>query len=108
MATLAFDTLAFSKKRRGQFTAEQADTLAEAFVAGADAQLATKIDLREVEQKLTSDIREVELKLDQKIDLRFSQLETRIVESANRTIIWLVGAMFSSAALVVAMIKLLP
>ena len=93
MSVVAFDTLAFSKKLRGQFTPEQAETLAEAFVAGVDEQLATKTDLKELELRL---------------EARTSRLEVKIAETANRTIVWTVGSIFSSAALVIALEKLIP
>ena len=97
MSVIAFDTLAFSKKLRAQFTAEQAETLAEAFVAGVDEQLATKTDIKDLELRLESRISQVEVKI--------SQVEIRVAESANRIILWTVGSIFSSAALIIAVLK---
>ena len=111
MASLAFDTLAFSKRLRGVFTPDQAETLAEAFVAGANEQLATKTDLASLEQRMDLNQRELEARLDARfaqIDLRFAQTDTRIAEGFNKVIIWLGGTIIAAAGLTVALIKLLP
>lgn len=86
MTAVAFDTLAFGKKLRGQFTTEQAETLAEAFASGANEQPATKTDLKELELRI----------------------EIKLAETVNRTILWTVGSIFSSAALIIALGKLIP
>lgn len=116
MSAAYFDTLAFSKKLRGQFTPEQAETPAEAFVAGVDEQLVTKSDLKELELRLDTRFAQVDARfaqvdgrldsLESRLDATFSRLETKIAETANRTILWTVGAIFSSAALVIAIEKL--
>lgn len=54
MTTLLFDTLAYSKKlKEAGFTAQQAEALAETQAELIDEQLATKRDLRELEERLT-------------------------------------------------------
>lgn len=104
MSAAYFDTLAFSKKLRGQFTPEQAETLAEAFVAGVNEQLATKTDLTELELRMEARFAQLEGKLESRV----VGLATNIAESANRMLMWIVGAIFSSAALIIAIEKLLP
>ena len=125
MSVAYFDTLAFSKKLRGQFTPEQAETLAEAFVAGVNEQLVTKSDLTEFELRLEARFSQIDSKFSQmdskfsqvdgrfsqlegKLDAKYSALETKIAETANRMLVWTVGSIFSSAALIVALEKLLP
>lgn len=104
MSAAYFDTLALSKKLRGQFTPEQAETLAEAFVAGVNEQLATKTDLTELELRMEARFAQLEGKLESRV----VGLATKIAESANRMLMWIVGAIFSSAALIIAIEKLLP
>lgn len=102
MSAAYFDTRAFSKKLRGQFTPEQAETLAEAFVAGVNEQLATKTDLVELELRLEARFAQ----FDGKLDSNIRGLKTKIAETANRTLVWTIGAIFSCGALFLALEKL--
>jgi predicted phage-related endonuclease len=54
MPATAFDTLAFAKRLQdGGFTAQQAEVLAQAQVELLEQNLATKLDLKEVERTIT-------------------------------------------------------
>ena len=54
MATVPFDTLDFSRRlREGGFSAEQAETMADALKSSAMTELATKTDLRDLEHRMT-------------------------------------------------------
>jgi hypothetical protein len=52
--TIAFDTLAFTKKMKSAgFSEQQAEAQAEAIAELVEGQLATKRDLKELEDRLT-------------------------------------------------------
>jgi len=54
MATVPFDTLDFTRRLRdGGFSAQQAETMADALKTSAMTELATKTDLRELEHRMT-------------------------------------------------------
>ncbi len=54
MTTLLFDTLAYSKRlKEAGFTAQQAEALAEAQAELIDERLATRRDLKELEERMT-------------------------------------------------------
>lgn len=60
MATIPFDTLDFTRQlKAGGFTAEQAETMADALKTGAMTELATKRDIQDVRTEL----REIENRL---------------------------------------------
>ena len=64
MATIAFDTLAYSKKLKAAGVPEnQAEVQAEAFAEIIEERLATKQDLKELEIALRRDMKELELRL---------------------------------------------
>ena len=62
--TLVFDTLAYSKKLKAAGVPEkQAEVQAEAFAEIIEERLATKRDLKDLENKLSRDIKESEMRL---------------------------------------------
>ena len=71
------------------------EALAQAFAETPD--LATKSDLRETESRLESRVREAELRLEAKIEA-----------SRTEIIKWFVTSLFAQAAVIVALLKLLP
>jgi phage tail tape-measure protein len=84
MTIVAFDTLKFAKRlRESGFTEVQAEALAEAIKdAGGEAELATKRDLKELENNLRRDLNEVESNL--KHDIKevkhdIQELEYRLI-----------------------------
>jgi len=57
MSALAFDTLKFAQTlKKGGFTPEQSEKLAEAFAEASTDHLARKSDLREMEMRLEAKI----------------------------------------------------
>ena len=70
MSNVAFDTLKLSRKLESAgFTRDQAVGAAEALAETMDDNVATKSDLREVKNELSSDIRDVETRLTGQIRL---------------------------------------
>lgn len=64
MATLTFDTLAYSKRLKAAGVPEkQAEVQAEAFAEIIEERLATKQDLKELENTLRRDMKELEMRL---------------------------------------------
>lgn len=64
MATITFDTLAYSKKLKAAGVPEkQAEVQAEAFAEIIEERLATKQDLKEMETTLRRDMKELEMRL---------------------------------------------
>ncbi|MGH7963078.1 MAG: coiled-coil domain-containing protein [Candidatus Binatia bacterium] len=64
MPAIAFNTLAFAKKlQEGGFTPQQAEVLAYAQAELLEQNLATKLDLKEVEANLRRDMKELETNL---------------------------------------------
>jgi hypothetical protein len=65
MPAIVFDTLAFAKKlKEGGFTDQQAEVLAQAQAELFEQNLATKLDLKELETTLRRDMKELETTLD--------------------------------------------
>jgi hypothetical protein len=63
-ASVPFDTLKFVETlEAGGFTHAQAKAAAQAFAEATSQELATKHDLKEVETRLSSEIRELELRM---------------------------------------------
>ena len=89
MTALAFDTLKFAQTlKKGGFTPEQSEKLAEAFAEASTDHLARKSDLRELEIRL-------EAKIDSKIDsLRIEGLKWLVGAIGFQTIV-ILGAMMS-------------
>ncbi len=84
--TLAFDSLAEAKKlREAGFSEEQAEAQVMLITHLVDDQLATKRDLKELEQLTVA----------------------KIAEASRDTIKWVAGLLIGQAALIVALIKLL-
>jgi len=77
MATITFDTLAYSKKLKAAgFTEQQAEVQAEAFAEIIEDRLATKQDIlilqrdiKELEASLKRDMKELELRLTVRLGL---------------------------------------
>ncbi len=91
MATaLVFDTLAYAKKLKAAGVPEkQAEVQAETFAEIIDERLATKQDLKELENNLSRDMKELELHLKHDLTLRMG------------------GMLAASIAIVAALVKLL-
>jgi len=85
MATIPFDTLDFTRQlKAGGFSAEQAETMADALKSSAMAELATKRDIGELRTDFDSKLRDLE----------------------NRVVIKLGAMMAAGAALLFAALKL--
>ena len=92
MAATTFDTLAYSKRLQELgFTREQAEGFAQIQREIIDDKLATKHDLRGLEQAISQDIKDVRAEL--------KELEYRLT-------IRLGGMMAASIAIVAALVKL--
>ena len=88
---IAFDTLAFTKKLKSAgFTEQQSETLAEAQAELIEERLATKQDIKMLEVTLRRDMKELETKL-----------EAHLIK-------WMIGVAGGQAALIVALLKMLP
>jgi hypothetical protein len=102
--SIPFDTHAFVKRLTAAGVPEaQAEVQAEALAEIALAQLATKDDLANMEQRQDSRFKELEARLDSRfkeVELRFKEVELRLTLR--------VGAMLAAAVgVIVALIKLL-
>jgi hypothetical protein len=94
---IPFDTHAFVKRLTAAGVPErQAEVQAEALAEIALAQLATKDDLSNMEQRLRSDI---------KTDIR--ELELRIAERLRQQMLWFFAAQVALFGALVAFFKLL-
>jgi hypothetical protein len=78
------------------FTEAQVEALARYF----DSQMATKADVNALQLAIEKVRADVELKI--------AALELKIVETKAEIIKWVVGLLIAQAALIVALIKLLP
>jgi predicted phage-related endonuclease len=126
MPTLAFDTLAFAKKlQEGGFTVQQAEVLAQAQAELFEQNLATKLDLKEIERtiaevganlrreikeletRLTRDMKELETRLTR--DMK--ELETRLTRDMKdleyRMVIKLGSLMLAGITVMATLVKLL-
>ncbi|HXW72621.1 MAG TPA: coiled-coil domain-containing protein [Methylocella sp.] len=82
MSAVLFDTLRLSRtlREKGHFTAEQAETLAEALGEATHEELATKADLATLNAALKSDIAEARAELKTEISELRTELKTDIAE----------------------------
>jgi len=75
MATLAFDTHAFVKElTQAGMPEAQAEVLARSQATLIDEKLATKQDLKELEERLRRDMKELELRLKHDLTLRLGSM----------------------------------
>ena len=111
----AFNSLNLARRLESAgFPIKQAQDMAAAHAEAAaewqgNLDLANKSDLQNLEvsaktelHKLEADLRRVEGALRQDIQ----RLETRIVEKANDTIKWIIGAMIAIASVVITLVQL--
>lgn len=86
MTTLTFDTLAYAKKLKSAgFTEAQAEAQAETIIALITEELATKTNLKELDNSLTIRMKELEdslnskmKELDNSLTFRMKELETKL------------------------------
>jgi hypothetical protein len=98
MTTLTFDTLTYVKRLRAVgVPEEQAEIQAETMKELITEQLATKLDLKELETNLKRDMKEMELRL-----------ENKIADSRTETIKWVAAMLVAQAGLIAALVKLFP
>ena len=105
MATIAFDTLKYSKRLKDAGVPEkqaEAEALAEVLEINLN-ELTTKRDMKEMETALRRDLGEAESRL--KHDLELMRLELRDLE--RRMTIKLGGLMVVAVGAVAALVKLL-
>ena len=75
MATLAFDTHAFVKElTQAGMPEAQAEVLVRSQATLIDEKLATKQDLKELEERLRRDMKELELRLKHDLTLRLGSM----------------------------------
>lgn len=95
MTTIVFDTLAFSKKLRAAGVPEkQAEVQAEALAEIFDENLATKKDLKQLENALKKDIKELE----QNQNLKMAELKNELIK-------WVFGISMAQAAIIISTLK---
>lgn len=93
MATITFDTLAYSKRLKAAgVPEEQAEVQAETFAEIMEERLATKYDI----ELLRRDMKEME-----------PGLKKDIAASKSETIKWVAGMLIVQAGLIAALVKLL-
>jgi predicted phage-related endonuclease len=119
MPAIAFDTLAFAKKLQdGGFTVQQAEVLAQAQAELFEQNLATKLDLKELETSLRRDLKELEVNLrrDMKeLEARFTrdikELETKLTHDMKdleyRMVIKQGSLMLVGITVIATLVKLL-
>ena len=75
MASITFDTLAYTKKLKAAGVPEkQAEIQAETFAEIIEERLATKQDLKEMEITLRRDMKELELRLKHDLTIRMGTI----------------------------------
>ncbi len=105
MPAVLFDTLRLSRtlREKGHFTAEQAETLAEAFGEAAHEDLATKADVAALRSELKSEI--ANLRAELKTDI--AEVKAEIAGVKAEILKWMVGAIgFQTAAILATIVGL--
>lgn len=101
MATITFDTLAYTKKLKAAGVPEkQAEVQAETFAEIIEERLATKRDLKELEMSLKRDIKELELAMKSNLERSLASVKSEIIK-------WVAGMLVAQAAIVATLVKLL-
>ncbi len=109
MGAIAFDTHLFVKRLTEAGMPEpQAEVLAANQAELINEKLATKQDLKELELALKRDMKELEVALKIGIAEVKHDLTLKISESQTSTLKWVGGLLIGQAALIVALIKLIP
>ncbi|MEO5357831.1 MAG: DUF1640 domain-containing protein [Nitrospirae bacterium YQR-1] len=94
--SVIFDTHAYVKKLKAVgFTEEQAEVQTEVLSELLEKNLATKLDLKELESKLARDLKELE-----------SRLEVKIESSKSDIIKWVAAMLVAQASLMAVMFRL--
>lgn len=97
MASMAFDTLRYSKRLRAVgFTEEQAEAQAEALGEAIRDTLVTKADLNEAVHKLQLEITELR-----------SEFRTEIRDVQTNILKWIIPLMIGQTAVIAALVRLL-
>ena len=107
-----FDTLTYAKKlQEAGFTEQQAEAQAEALRAVVEENLATKLDLKEMEGRLLHeielvrrDVKEMETRLQQEIELLRRDVEISLKEMKTRITLRLGGLVVAGVTVLGAMI----
>ncbi|MGH7964267.1 MAG: hypothetical protein ACRERD_20995 [Candidatus Binatia bacterium] len=108
MPAIAFNTLAFAKKlQEGGFTAQQAEVLAYAQAELLEQNLATKLDLKEVEANLRRDMKEMETSLRRDMKEIEAGLRRDMKDLEYRMLIKLGSLMVVGITAVATLVKLL-
>ena len=104
MSAIAFDTLAYAKKLKLAGVPEaQAEVQAEAMAELVEERLATKRDLRELEERRNNQMRAMEERLNKKMQ----ELEYKIQELEYKLTVRLGSMMVVAVGLVAALVKIL-
>jgi hypothetical protein len=106
MSTLTFDTLKFAGVPATHAEAE-ANALSEIFETNL-GELATKVDLREVETNLRHEIGDLRKDMDAKFEKTESALRQEISGMKFKLLKWLIGLAIAQAGLLIGLLKFLP
>jgi hypothetical protein len=104
MGSIAFDKLKYLETLKASGISEaqaraHTEALAQAFAEAPDLATRTDLDAR---------VREAELRLDARVREAELRLEAKIEASRSDIIKWFVTSLFAQAAVIVALLKLLP
>jgi uncharacterized protein YlxW (UPF0749 family) len=108
MSAIAFDTLAYAKKLKLAGVPEaQAEVQAEAMAELVEERLATKRDLKELEERLTNRIQSMEERLNSKMQSMEERLNSKMQELEYKMTMRLGSMMVVAVGLVATLVKLL-
>ena len=104
MSAIVFDTLAYAKKLKHAGVPEaQAEVQAEAMAELVEERLATKRDLRELEERLTNQMRAME----ERLNTRMQELEYKIQELEYKLTVRLGSMIVVAIGIVATLVKIL-
>lgn len=108
MSAIVFDTLAYAKKlKRAGVPEAQAEVQAEAMAELVEERLATKRDLKELEERLTNQMRGMEERLNSKMQSMEERLNSKMQELEYKMTVRLGSMIVVAVGLVATLVKIL-
>ena len=107
MASITFDKLAYTHSlRAGGFSEQQAEASAHALDQAFRDSVATREDLRRVEERLSAETATLRSEMAQPVEVR-GELKHEIIQQKADLQKWIIPLFLGQAALIVALVKLL-
>lgn len=106
---VCFDTLAYANKlKEAGFSDKQAEIQAEALAEIFEDRVATKEDIRSLEQGielLKNEVKQGIESLRSEMNVKFAQVDSKLSEFKTEVIKWVVGISVAQAALIISILK---